>query len=155
MHEHPRELSYIERRKLGLLISAYLAVYDSWTFHKSDEPDDFEEAVDKTGWYFDWTPVIRECFPDVLVVMSSSDRRIRQFPVYAVVPGAGEWFEIHSNPKQLEDLRAVAVLPSRDGDGSGNPLDDLGKMISTIPTDRRGEAEKHLRALRRIITPKA
>jgi hypothetical protein len=153
--EHARDLTFTERKKLGYLVSVYQTVYDCWTYSKSQQFDDFESAADEAGWIFDWTPVIRECFPDVLVVMSGSDRRIRQFPVFVVVPGAGEWFEIHSNPEQLEQLRAVAVLPSRDGSGFGNPLEELRKMISSLPTDRRGEAEKHRRALERIITPKA
>lgn len=153
MSEHPRDLTHLERRKLGFLVSTYQTVYDCWRYDVMSQSDDFEEAADKAGWHFDWTPVIRECFPDVLVIMDGQDRRKRLFPVYAVIPGAGEWFEIHSNPDQLELLKGVAVLPSRDGDGDGSPLDQLRMMITSLPTDRRGEAEKHLRALRRIIAP--
>jgi hypothetical protein len=151
----PREMTLTERRKLGYLVDVYQTVYDCWSFNKTDDAEDFESQADQAEWFYDWTPVIRECFPDVLIVMSGSDRRIRQFPVYAVVPGAGEWFEIHSNPEQLEFIRLAAVPSAGDGGGSGNPLDELRKMISSVPADRRGEAEKHLRALVRIITPRA
>jgi len=155
MGGYPRDLTHSERAKLGYLIDVFQTVYDCWTFNKSKEFDDIESAADEADWFFDWTPVIRECFPEILIVMSGSDRRIRQFPVYVVVPGAGEWFEFHSNPNQLEQLRSVAVLASRDGSGFGNPLEELRKMIQSVPADRRGEAEKHRRALERIITPKA
>jgi len=155
MSEHSRDLSHKERVKLGYLVDVYQTVYDCWTFSKSQQFDDFESAADEAGWFFDRTPVIRECFPEIVIVMSGQDRRIRQFPVFVVIPGAGEWFEIHSNPDQLEQLRSVAVSASRDGSGFGNPLEELRTMIQSVPADRRGEAEKHRRALERIITPKA
>lgn len=152
MSERRSELTLTEKKKLGFLLDCYVAVYDAWRHHVDDQHDDFESQADKAGWRFDWSAVIRECHPHVLVVMSGEGRNQQHFPTYAVIPGAGEWFELHSNPERLELLRSSAVANAVEGDGP-SPLEELGHMITTLPNERRGEAFKHLNALRRIMKP--
>jgi len=150
--EHQDALSLKEKQKLRYLLDCYLALYDSWVHHKSDHSESLEELADEAGWWFDWEPVIRECMPDVLVIMSGDRRSVPRFPSYAAVPRVGEWFEIGSNPPQLEALRLVAVPV--DGDiNTVTVLESLRRDVVNLPADRRGDAMKHYNALRRIITP--
>lgn len=148
-----RTLSYTERRKVYNLIQTYLTVQDTWYFHKSLSYGSLEQDADKSGWYFDWEPIVRECFPEVLVVMSGERREERRFPAYVVVPRVGEWIELSSNPDQLAET-AKDVEPSfRVGETMMDGIKSLRKMSPLLPAERVGEAMKHLNALQRLIKP--
>jgi hypothetical protein len=99
-----RVITYEERRKLYGLMITYLTVQETWYYHKDLDYGSLVANADKSGWWFDWEPIVRACFPEVLVVMSGERREERRFPVYAVVPRVGEWIELSSNPKQLAAL---------------------------------------------------
>jgi len=151
----PRTLNYTERQKVYRLIQTYLAVQDTWYYHKSLSFGSLEEDADKSGWFFDWDAVIRECFPEVLVVMSGERREERRFPAYVVVPRVGEWIELSSDPDLLAET-AKDVEPSfRVGESMMEGLRSLRKMGPQLPAERVGEVMKHLNALERLIKPVA
>jgi Zn-finger domain-containing protein len=153
MEDTPRVYTFQERRKLNALVSTYRTIQDTWYFHKDLDYDSLEEQVDVPGWWFDWEPVVRECFPEVLVVMSGDRREERRFPVYVVVPRVGDWIELSSNPEQLAALAESLESPSSHGQVMMEVLDELRKMSHSLPSERVGEAMKHLNAFGRIIKP--
>lgn len=146
-------LTYRESRKLHNLIITYLAIQDTWYYHKDLNYDTLEGAADKSGWWFDWEPVVRECWPEVLVVMSGDRREERRFPVYAVVPRIGEWIELFSNPKQLTALAEDVEPQTSLGQQMMELLNELRRMSPSLSTERVGEVMKHLNALQRLIGP--
>jgi len=151
----PRTLSFTERRKVYGLIQTYLTVQDTWYYHKSLSFGSLEEDADKSGWYFDWEPVVRECFPEVLVVMSGERREERRFPAYVVMPRIDEWIELSSNPDQLAETAEAIKPSSRVGESMMEGIKSLRKMSTSVPADRVGEVMKHLNALERLIKPVA
>jgi len=147
--------TYQEQRKLYGLVSTYLVVQETWYYHKALDYGTLEENADKTGWWFDWEPVIREASPEVLIVMSGDRREERRFPVYAVVPRVGDWIELSSNPQQLAVLAKDIEPSSSDGQRMMDALNELRRMTHSLPSERVGEVMKHLNAISRIIKPVA
>jgi hypothetical protein len=137
------------------LIQTYLSVQDTWYYHKALSYGSLEADADKSGWYFDWEPVVRECFPEVLVVMSGERREERRFPAYVVVPRVGDWIELPSNPKQLAVV-AEEMRPSpRVGEAMMEGLRSLRKMAQSLPAERIDDVMKHINAIQRAIKPVA
>lgn len=143
-----------ESEKLRHLLLTYLLVYDTWKYHDGPgKPESLIEQADQSGWIFDWEPVLRYCSPELYVVWSADRRDSSRFPSYVVVPGAGEWFELHSDPEQLEWLLSDAVPIGGDAEVVESTLETLRKTSTSLPTERRGEAMKHLNAWWRIVKP--
>lgn len=111
---------------------------------------DLVSAADTADWYFDWDPVIRQCAPEVLIVMSGSRQSTDRIPTYAVVPRTGLTIKLSTDRGYLEQLSHGAILDAEEFD---HILNKLKEMISHLPEVRVGEAMKHLNALRRIIKP--
>jgi len=151
----PRTLSFTEQRKVYRLIQTYLTVQDTWYYHKNLDYGTLEQNADKSGWYFDWEPVVRDCFPEVLVVMSGERREERRFPAYVVVPRVGDWIELPSNPDRLAEVAKDFEPSSRVGEEMMIDLGSLRKMGPSLPPERVGEVMKHLNALERLIKPVA
>jgi len=145
--------TYQERRKLYGLVITYLTVLETWYYHKGLDYGTLEGNADKSGWWFDWEPVTRDCFPEVLVVMSGDRRDERRYPVYAVVPRAGDWIELPSNPEQLAALAKDIEPSSSIGQQMMELLKELRQMSQSLPIERVGEAMKHLNVLQRLIKP--
>lgn len=148
-------ITYNERRKLHRLMCVYQAVQATWYFHKSVSYGSLEADADKSGWYFDWDPIVRECFPEILVVMSGDRREERRFPAYAVAPRSGDWFELQSDPKQVEALLQAVEPTDQHIEQMMLMLAELKLMSHSLPAERTGEAMKHLNALTRLIKPLA
>lgn len=155
MSDDLHAISHQERRKLVRLVNTYLAIMETWYFHKNMSYGSLEADADKSGWWFDWDPVIRDCFPEVLVVMSGDRREERRFPAYAVIPRASDWIELPSNPTQLETLARDIEPESSSGDQMMKLIEELRLLTPTLPTERVGEVMKHLNALKRVIQPVA
>jgi len=150
-HSVPRLMTPREKIKLRYLLETCLAIYDSLQFHKGADEGEFWLTVDKAGWAFDWDQVIREVSPEVLIIMSGDRRDPSRHPVYAVIPGAGEWFEIDANT--VVELTEDVAPQGRGTNDFDQIVELIRKMIQDGPTDRTGEALKHLNALKRIIRP--
>lgn len=146
-------LTHRERTKVYGLISTYLSIQETWYYHKALEFETLEGTADKSGWWFDWEPVIRECYPEVLIVMSGDRREERRFPVYVVVPRIGEWIELSSNPKQLAAQAEDVEPQTSHGQQMMDLLVELRQMSSSLPVERVGEVMKNLNALQRLIKP--
>jgi hypothetical protein len=140
-----------EKVKFRYVLDTCLAIYDALQFHKCSGEEEFWQSVDKAGWAFDWDQVVRTVSPEILIVMSGDRRDPSRHPVYLVVPGAGEWFEIDAHT--VEELLRDVVPFDRGVTDFDQSVELIRKMIQDGPTDRTGEAMKHLNALKRIIRP--
>jgi hypothetical protein len=140
-----------ERDKLRLIVNARQTVDDVFQYYTHG--DDQFDRPELEGFWFDWDKLVSQCMPDVGVVLSASRRTAQVeyvYPVFAVIFRTGDWFQLSTDEQMKSVLRHAEV---DDRGIAAEAVDTLRQIILTVPSDRRGEAMKHLEALQRIIKP--
>lgn len=140
-----------EKDKLRLIVNARMTIDDVFKYH-DDDADQFNQPA-KEGFWFDWDKLVSQCMPDVGIVLSASRRTAQveyTYPVYAVIFRTGDWFQL-STDEQMEEVLRLAEVDDRGI--AAEAADVLRQIVLSVPSDRRGEAMKHLEALNRILKP--
>jgi hypothetical protein len=128
-----------------------MTIDDVFKYH-DDDADQFNQPA-KEGFWFDWDKLVSQCMPDVGIVLSASRRTAQveyTYPVYAVIFRTGDWFQL-STDEQMEEVLRLAEVDDRGI--AAEAADVLRQIVLSVPSDRRGEAMKHLEALNRILKP--
>jgi len=97
----------------------------------------------------DWRSVVNFCAPDVLVVLThdKSGKEFEDFPLYAVLPRSGQYFE-------LKPEMSVSIEESEDGKPEFDVVGTLNSLLSYVETIDGGKKEnamKQLHILKRIL----
>lgn len=140
-----------ECEKLRFLVNARRTIEDVFKWHVN-EADQFNRPGKENFW-FDWDKISSQCLPEVGVILSASRRTAQveyTYPVYAVIFRTGDWFQLTTDA-QMDNVLQLAVVDDR---GIVKEATDVIRhIVLNVPSDRRGEAMKHLEALTRILKP--
>lgn len=107
-----------------------------------------EQGV-KVEFTFDWRNVVRQCAPDVLVILAEDPTRetFQQFPLYAVLPSSGQFILLTEwAPLSIEDDDDATA----EVDVSG-ALNRLLTYASSLDGGKRENAMKMISTLQRIL----
>lgn len=128
-----------EQVKLAYFLEVQAGLERTVVFHHGGGPLDQVLPLS-----FDWGPVRRYLEPDIQLVFVSQDRA--SHPVYAIVP--------HQRAVVELDVHATVGIEQADtSEQLARYLKEIESLMPSVPTDRQGEAYKHLRSLIRIIKP--
>jgi hypothetical protein len=128
-----------EQTKLAYFLEVQAGLERLVVFHHGG--GEFDQVLPLS---FDWGPVRRYLEPDIQLVFVSQDRA--SHPVYAIVP-------FQRAVVELDVHATVGVQQADESELLARYLKEIESLMPSVPTDRRGEAFKHLRSLTRIIRP--
>lgn len=138
---------YYKLRKLFDTIHLVDSAYRD--FKEGFNMEALEQGI-KVEFAFDWRNVVRQCAPEVLVVLAEDPTResFQQFPLYAVLPVSGQFILLTEwAPLSIED----------DDDTPEVEVDVLGALnrlltyARTLDGGKRENAMKMLSTLQRVL----
>lgn len=143
-----KDLTQTEKSKLSWLLGVYKGLDSLQKLWRSDANEALMEGYQLTRTV-NLNQVQQYCFPEVLVIIAEDEtrREFYSFPLYVVIPRIGTAFSVKNM------LSPLATEDEQTSFGVEAALQLLEAKSSDMVDDRRENALKHLRVLKRLYKP--